>query len=223
VVTVGLEMGGADAVRPYIDAAHAEHPSLVDETHCMDALFGVTNIPQVTWIDEDGMIVRPPEQGSPAPQPNDDPFAQVSFEFMRRGHPDEQWYGDRIRDWVEKGADSEWALSPDEVVAQSHPRSPDVSRAAAHFALAQHLWRSEGFSDATLHHFAEAHTLQPDNITYKRQAYSAFSYGKRPDERARFFQSPKEGEEDLWPFVSDFNADMAALRGPDWFTRGSDP
>ena len=109
------------------------------------------------------------------------------------------------------------------MIAQSQPRSPDVSEAAAHFELAQHLWRQEGFSDATLRHFAEAHTLQPDNITYKRQAYSAFSYGKQPDERARFCQSPKEGEEDLWPFVSDFTADMVALRGPDWFTRGTTP
>jgi hypothetical protein len=216
VVTVGLEMGGADVVRPFIDAAHAEHPSLVDETHRMDALFGVTNIPQVIWIDESGMIVRPPEPGSPAMQPNDDPTAQMAIEFMSRGRSNPEWYSDQIRDWVAKGADSEYALTPDEVIAHSHPRSPDVSKAAAHFDLAQHLWHQEQFSDATLHHFAQAHTLQPDNITYKRQAYSAYSYGKRPDERARFWQSPKPGEEDLWPFVSDFNTDMTNLRGADW-------
>ena len=27
------------------------------------------------------------------------------------------------------------------------------------------------------------------------------------------------GEEDQWPFVSDFNADMERLRGPDWRAR----
>lgn len=184
----------------------------------MDALFGVTNIPQVLWIDEDGMIVRPPEPGSPALQPNDDPAAQVAIEFMSRGVTDPERYSNRIRDWVAKGAASEWALSPAEVIATSHPRSPDISRAAAHFDLAQQLWRQEGFSDATLRHFAEAHTLQPDNITYKRQAYSAYSFSQRPDERARFWQAPKPGEEEQWPFVSDFNADMAKLRDGDWST-----
>jgi hypothetical protein len=216
VVTVGLEMGGAEVVRPFVEAARAEHPSLVDETHCMDALFGVTNIPQVLWIDEDGVIVRPPEPGAPAPPPTDDPEAQQSLAFMSRGRSHPEWYGDRIRDWVEKGAESEYSLPPDEVVARSHPRSPEVSEAAAHFDLAQHLWRQEGFSDATLEHFARAHTLQPDNITYKRQAYSAFSFAKRPEGRARFWQSPKPGEEESWPFVSDFTADMVTLRGPNW-------
>jgi hypothetical protein len=218
-VTVGLEMGGADVLRPYVDAARPEHPSLVDETHRMDALFGVTNIPQVLWIDEQGVIVRPPEQGSPAPQPSDDPFAKITFAFMARGHDDPEWYANRIRDWVDRGAESTWALSPEEVVAASHPRSRAVSEAAASFELAQHLWRRDGFGPATLAHFARAHTLQPDNITYKRQAYSAFSYAKRPEEAARFWQSPKPGEEDEWPFVSDFNTDMVNLRGPDWMTR----
>ena len=31
----------------------------------MDALFGVVNIPNVVWIDEQGMIVRPAEPGWP--------------------------------------------------------------------------------------------------------------------------------------------------------------
>ena len=64
-------------------------------------------------------------------------------------------------------------MSPDEVVEASRPRTLDTSRAAAHFELGQHLWHTEGFSDPVLGHLARAHTLQPDNITYKRQAYSA--------------------------------------------------
>ena len=51
----------------YIEAAQPEHPSLIDATHQMEALFGVVNIPNVVWIDEDGMIVRPPEPGWPGP------------------------------------------------------------------------------------------------------------------------------------------------------------
>lgn len=209
-------MGGADVLRPIVAAAHPEHPSLLDASHQMDTLFGVTNIPQVLWIDEDGMIVRPPERGSPAPQPTDDPFATYVFQLMARGTTHPEWYGDRIRDWVHKGADSEWAMSPDEVVAASHPRTPAVSEAAAHFALAQHVWTAEGFSPRALHHFERAHTLQPENITYKRQAYSAWSFAKTHDDMARFNQSPAPGEEADWPFVSEFYADAKEYLGLDF-------
>ena len=213
-------MGGADVVRPIVEEAAPEHPSLVDATHRMDALFGVDNIPQNVWIDETGTIVRPPEAGTPAPTPTEDPMAQLAYSFMTRDDP--EWYSDRVRDWVAKGAESEWALGPDAVIAASHPRPPAVSEAAACFELAQHRWRQEGFSEPVLAWFARAHTLQPENITYKRQAYSAWAYGKQPDEMARFAQVPTPGHEDEWPFVSDFMADMTAympeianaLKGP---------
>src|SRR5258708_39837831 len=61
VVTVGLDAGGADAVRPWIEGANPEHPSLIDEAHVTDELFGVTNVPNAVWIDENGVIVRPAE------------------------------------------------------------------------------------------------------------------------------------------------------------------
>jgi hypothetical protein len=209
-------MGGADVLRPIVEVAKPEHPSLLDATHQMDSLFGVTNIPQVLWIDEAGVIVRPPERGSPAPQPTDDPFANYVFELMSRGTTHPEWYGDRIRDWVAKGASSEWVMSPDAVVAASHPRTQGVSEAAAHFALAQHLWQTDGFSADVLHHFERAHTLQPENITYKRQAYSAWSFAKTPEDAARFAQSPNPGEEDQWPFVSEFYADAKEYLGLDF-------
>ena len=67
IVTVCLEVDGAEVARPFVDRAHPEHPSLVDQTHRMDALFGVTNIPSGIWIDEDGVIVRPHESAVPPP------------------------------------------------------------------------------------------------------------------------------------------------------------
>ena len=117
-------------------------------------------------------------------------------------------------EWVENGADSRYALSPGEVVHRSLVRSPAISEAAAHFELAQYLWRQEGFSERAIAHFNAAHELQPDNITYKRQAYSALSVsrsgGDDSDGWTRFRQAPQEGED--WPFVSDFNKDMVRLQ-----------
>jgi hypothetical protein len=207
-VTVGLEMGGVDVVRPIVAAVGSRHPSLVDDTHRMDALFGVDNIPQNVWIDETGTIVRPPHPGTPAPTPTEDPMAQLAYSFMTGDDPEA--YSNQVRDWAANGADSRWALGPEDVIAQSHPRSLAVSEAAACFELAQHRWRQEGFNEQVLAWFARAHTLQPENITYKRQAYSAWSYAKQPDEMARFNQIPTPGHEDEWPFVSDFMADMTA-------------
>ena len=51
-MTVGLEMRGIDVLGPIITDANPTHPSLVDEHHQLDALFGVTNIPQAFFIDE---------------------------------------------------------------------------------------------------------------------------------------------------------------------------
>ena len=64
---MSMDMDGADSARQWVDEAGAEHPSLVDTDHQLDALFGVVNVPNVIWIDEDGIIVRPPEPGWAAP------------------------------------------------------------------------------------------------------------------------------------------------------------
>ena len=57
---------GVESCRPFIEAAKAEHPSLIDINHVMAERFGVINIPNGIWIDEEGIIVRPAE---PAPVP----------------------------------------------------------------------------------------------------------------------------------------------------------
>lgn len=212
VVTVGLEMGGAEVLRPFIEDAAPQHPSLVDQTHRMDLLFGVTNIPSGIWIDETGMIVRPHESAVPPPVTRTDRDGNSVLWGMGARAEDPQRYANRLRDWVDRGAESQYALSADEVVSRSRPRPIEVSQAAAHFELAQHFWRREGFSERALGHFADAHTLQPENITYKRQAYSQYRMAvtEEPNDRTRFMQSPTEGE--TWPFVSDFAADMTALQ-----------
>ncbi|MDP9356269.1 MAG: TlpA family protein disulfide reductase, partial [Chloroflexota bacterium] len=65
IVTVALDIGGMDAIRPWIEAARPEHPSLIDQAHVVDELFGITNVPSGVWIDEAGTIVRPPETAYP--------------------------------------------------------------------------------------------------------------------------------------------------------------
>lgn len=203
-------MAGPEVARPFVEAAGSTHPSLIDRAHYMDARFGVTNIPQVMWIDEAGTIVRPPEPASPLPVGE----AALRMAELVGGSADRERYVGMVRDWVDKGRDSRYAFGPDEVVARSRPRTREVSEAAAQFELAQHLWGLEGFSDRVVARFNAAHELQPDNITYKRQAYSALavsrSGGQDADGWTRFRQAPEDGEE--WPFVSDFNRDMVRFQ-----------
>jgi len=232
IVTVSLELSGPEASRPFIEAAQPEHPSLLDPTHQMDALFGVVNIPNVIWIDENGVIVRPAEPGWPgetiypesmrqmlaeraraaaeAPQADDAPPRPNLMKLLSGGQ-DREAYPDAIRDWAHNGASSRFAMSPDQVVAASQPRGVEGSRAAAHFELANHFWRS-GERDAAIRHFNESHRLQPDNWTYKRQAWSLVGNERvGGGDFGRFSQVPVPGEEADWPFDSNFDADVAKL------------
>jgi tetratricopeptide (TPR) repeat protein len=229
VVTVSLELSGPEVSRPYIEAARPEHPSLLDPTHQMDALFGVVNIPNVVWIDEAGTIVRPAEPGWPGGRQELPPAMGTSMPKLGRARnapprpaggsgqrallasgQDRESYPEAIRNWVQHGAASPHALAPHEVVARSQPRPMTVSQAAAHFELANHLWRA-GRRQRAIEHFRECHRLQPDNWTYKRQAWSLLGNERVGGAFGRFVQGPVEGEEDEWPFESDFRSDVAVL------------
>jgi hypothetical protein len=214
IVTVALDTGGVEAARPWIEAAGAEHPSLIDQAHVTDELFGFINVPNGVWIDEDGMLVRPAEPAWPPREPNASKYADVPEDTpqrlkemlaeARKITSDPQRYVAALRDWVEHGADSSAALSPDEVVALSQPRPAEHSRAAAAFELGQHLWRA-GHHDAAVPWFREAHRLHPANWTYKRQAWS--------------FADPLQGPTDLYD--SDWLTDIRAIGAENYYPQPS--
>ena len=181
IVTVTMDTAGADVAKPFVDAAHAEHPSLLDAEHRIGALFGVVNVPNSVWIDESGRIVRPVE---PA-HPNDAPRTGVRYPIADDTPPlmaemlgeankiftDPAGYVARLRDWAEQGSASPHVLDAETVQRASGERTEAHSAAAAHFELGQHLWRS-GREAAAKAHFRAAHRLFPENWTYKRQAWT---------------------------------------------------
>jgi hypothetical protein len=238
-----LELSDTDVSRPYIEAAASEHPSLIDATHQMDALFGVVNIPNVIWIDEGGTIVRPPEPGWPGPSRLPDGLMKIAkrnaemaadqrakredspgqperkgISQLLGGGQDRGTYPDAIRDWAANGSTSRFALTPDDVVARSQPRPKSMSEGAAHFELANHLWRA-GSRDAAIPHFDACHRLQPENWTYKRQAWSLVGNERVGGEFGRFTQAPLPGEESDWPFASDFAQDTAKLEPGQYYPK----
>ena len=173
VVTVALDLD-PDKARPWIEAAAPTHPSLIDSEHRIDELFGISNVPMAVWIDEAGTIVRNAEAAAleaskyAAIEITDDfpePIKAVLTEMKQLPDVGEA-YRAAIVDWAEHGADSRFALGPDEVVRRSQPRPVEHSRAAACFEIGRHLYE-QGHGQAAITWWKQAHRLFPDNWTYK--------------------------------------------------------
>lgn len=210
IVTVALDLKGVETAGRWIEAASPTHPSLIDQAHVVDELLGVVNVPNGVWIDERGTIVRPAEPAFPKraafrdrPLPPDlDPYLAEVLQEARRIRTEPERYTEALRDWVERGPDSPYALTPEEVLRRSGERGRDRSAAAAHFELAQHLWRTGREAEA-VPHFRAARRLQPDNWTYKRQAWVL----------ANPFQAPSE------QFEGDWLSDVRAIGAEHYYPR----
>ena len=155
-------------------AAPPEYPCLIDERHQLSLLYGMVNVPTAVWIDEDGRIVRPPEPAGV----NEAPLKAIDLasfstppEAVEAGSRHRNRYFDAVRDWVRRGPDSPAALPPDEVLRRmgGGVAGADRARAAAHFRVAEALYRRKD-PDAAQLHFAEAARLWPENWAYQRQA-----------------------------------------------------
>ena len=170
VVTVALDTGGADAARPWIEAAQPAHPSLIDAAHVTDELFGFVNVPNAVWIDEEGRIVRPAETAgtgdefrsmvSPGGIPPDD---------LQRMMTRRQRYVDAIKDWVRNGTDM---ASPTD---RTH--TADDAQAFAHFRFGTWLWH-QGREDEAQQQLAEAKRLKPESWAFRRQSWELEEVGK---------------------------------------------
>lgn len=172
-IAVALESRGSEAARPWIEGAKATYPCLVDETHLVAALYGMVNVPIAVWINEDGIIVRPPE-----PAGTNDSFRAMSrtdfsipeenrksLAAVRRG------YVDALKDWAERGDASPYALAPDEVRRRLKPVSDSEALADTHFRLGEYLWMHGDRAVAT-RHLDEAKRLKPASWAFKRQAWN---------------------------------------------------
>lgn len=132
---------------------------LIDETHLVTRLYDMVNVPTAVWINEKGRIVRPNE------------VAYVDNRYTSMHKLEAEEYLNAIRDWADKGDSSLFALSENELKERLAPQNPDWARAAAEFALAEHLYH-QGAKDASIRHYKEAQRLNPDNWNYKRQAWA---------------------------------------------------
>jgi hypothetical protein len=151
VITVALDRNAEDP-RPWIEKAHATHPSLIDREFKVADLYGMVNVPTIVWIDEAGKIVRP----------NDVAFATDTYREITKMDAGKSLAA--IRAWV---SGETRPLSPDAVRAHQALPTAQHQEARAEFGLARWLWEL-GRVDAAKPHFARADKLAPHDWTIRR-------------------------------------------------------
>jgi len=145
----------------------------------------MVNVPTGVWIDENGMIVRPNETAY-----SKDTKLKLGGKVLESRGSD---YVAALRDWVAKGSESEYALSPEEVAAKVAPRSSDDAMAEAHFQLGNYFHQQDNAEKAGSH-WAKAQELRPESWNYHRQDWS-FTPKEAGGHWMKKFQSMEEDEE----------------------------
>lgn len=159
LIAVAEDTAGEEAAGPFYDAAKATYTALLDPRHTISALYDLVNVPTGILIDEEGVIVRI-DEGAYTQE-----YSAGTFTF---GTDD---YVPIIRDWVAKGSDSTYVLSPDQLPDLVAVGRDDRGLADAHFRLGTYL-EEQGHHEAAREQWGEAQRLQPESWNYHRQEWS---------------------------------------------------
>ena len=118
-----MDVRGAESAGPWIERANPTYPCLIDAEHHVSELYNMVNVPSAVWIAEDGRIVRPTETAGTGDEWRGMMTGDMGPEELKALSDKRNAYQDAIRDWVAKGDESIYALSPDEVRARMRPPS----------------------------------------------------------------------------------------------------
>jgi hypothetical protein len=173
IVAVALETGGAASAAEWIRAANPTYPCLIDERHTLAKLYGMVNVPNAVWIDEEGRILRPAEPAgvSDVIRARDRVTGQLPEKAKALIERRRNFYYDAIRDWAEKGDASAYALSREEARNRIGRHSEDDALAAATFRMGVHL-HQQGFAKDAQRYFTEVTRLRPQGWNYRRQMWN---------------------------------------------------
>jgi hypothetical protein len=159
-VTVAADAGGRAAVDPWITAAKPTHWTLLDPDLAVANLYNVRNVPSAFWIDETGQMVRA-----------NDPIYALRRDPATGQTSRNERYLDAVRDWVANGSSSKFVADQSALEKHWRPGSFSDMEAMASFELGVYLARRGELTSAQ-RHFDRAHQLAPENLTFKRQAWS---------------------------------------------------
>ena len=160
IICVAEDTGGEAVAGPIFDAANPTYIQLVDENHIISSAFNFVNVPSAALIDEEGRIVRI-DEGTYA-KIHELGVGDQSITFGT------DVYVPAVKDWVAKGADSEFVQSAATVTGNIREHSFDQLKADAAFCLAN-LFRAHGQQEKTEQYWDMAQQLNPDSINFIRQ------------------------------------------------------
>jgi len=176
VVAVAEESRGTDHARPWIEQAKSDYWQLIDAEHRLEDLYNLVNVPQAIWIDEKGMIVRPPETAG-----STDHFRRMDLKTRTMSPEDQaerlaarQAYLDAVRAWVTTG---KYALTAKDARSGLPKVTPEIAEARARFRLGVWL-RAHGRAAEGDKQMADASRLHPDSWSMWRQAADLDEVGK---------------------------------------------
>ena len=196
-----MDSKGAEAARPFIkpdpsqypwfvfelmgwdpdtsSLAAPAYPCLIDENHRIADLYGMINVPAAVWINEDGKIVRPPDNAGAcdAFRTMDRTTFKMEKEAAAEARDNRRAYIAALRDWIENDAGSKYVIADDELLMRLSGPDPASQLAAAGFRLGLVLNRL-GRNREAQSQFAEAQRLSPENWSYKRQVWELEQPGK---------------------------------------------
>lgn len=160
ILCVAEDTGGEAAAGPIFDEANPTYIQIIDEDHIISGAFNFVNVPSAAWIDEEGRIVRIDEGTYSKIHEIGEGEQAITF--------GNDVYVPALKDWVEKGADSEFVQSAATVTDNIREQSVDQQKADAAFRLAN-LFRAHGQKEKAEHYWDLAQELNPDSINFIRQ------------------------------------------------------
>lgn len=179
IISVAQDTGGEEAAGSYFDDANVTYTAIIDVNHQISSLYNLVNVPSGVWIDEEGKIMRI----------NEGTYAKEHF--------DGAWgtndYVPIVRDWVAKGADSEYVWDRSKVRESIIQRTPEAERAQPAFRLGGYYFTRDNDEKAE-QYWTMAQELDPTSWNYLRQDLEYEDGGNAgPEWRARREQIESAG------------------------------
>jgi hypothetical protein len=160
IVCAAEDTGGEAAAGPIFDDANPTYIQVVDPDHIISSVFNFVNVPSAAWVDEEGRIVRIDEGTYAKTHELGEGEQAISF--------GNDVYAPALKDWVAKGANSEYVQSTATVTGNIRQHTSDQLKADAAFRLGN-LFRSHGQKDKAEQYWETARALNPDSVNFIRQ------------------------------------------------------
>jgi len=154
IISVAQDTGGEEAAGYIFDDANVSYTDIIDVNHQISSLYNLVNVPSGVWIDEQGKIMR------------------INEGTYAKEHMNGAWgtndYVPIVRDWVKKGADSEYVWDRDKVRESIVQRTPEAERAQPAFRLGGYYFTNDNDEKAE-QYWTMAQELDPTSWNYLRQ------------------------------------------------------